>query len=182
VNPTTYNRSHQITAAGHCRSYSGSPLTAYVQSVGRQVDVSVLPATPDEVLSVATNGAAELFPRNKGPEPLAAADKDRPAYRPAAEVLERGTEASKGTWLRWYRGTGCRPDMSRVFCGRCGTFVFYFVSDLLGRGYRILVVVPSLSVGVECTVANAASSFSSTDLSRSGRAGRSRKDVKRLSI
>jgi hypothetical protein len=53
----------------------------------------------------------------------AKADANRPAYFPAMEVL-RATGETK-TWLRFFHSAKCNSDVSRSFCGRCGTQLCY---------------------------------------------------------
>ncbi|KAM5354452.1 hypothetical protein ACJ41O_001101 [Fusarium nematophilum] len=53
----------------------------------------------------------------------AKADADRPPYLPATDVL-RAAEESK-TWLRFFHTTSCGAQMSRSFCGRCGSHLCY---------------------------------------------------------
>ncbi|KAF5988824.1 hypothetical protein FBULB1_1282 [Fusarium bulbicola] len=55
----------------------------------------------------------------------AKADEDRPLYIPAMDVL-RATGETK-TWLRFFHSVKCTSDVSRSFCGRCGTqLCFHF--------------------------------------------------------
>ncbi|KAF5254132.1 hypothetical protein FANTH_1014 [Fusarium anthophilum] len=55
----------------------------------------------------------------------AQADADRPPYIPAMDVL-RATGETK-TWLRFFHSVKCTSDVSRSFCGRCGTqLCFHF--------------------------------------------------------
>lgn len=54
-----------------------------------------------------------------------AADAARPPYLPAADVL-RATEGNR-SWMRFFHSTSCTPDVSRGFCGRCGSPIsFHF--------------------------------------------------------
>lgn len=62
----------------------------------------------------------------------AKADASRPPYLPALDVLRAIDDGgrssdSNSTWLRFFHSLDCGANMSRSFCGRCGTQVcFHF--------------------------------------------------------
>lgn len=81
--------------------------------------VSAIPRCEDEANARAVTGRIMELPASM--QDVAEADQDRPPYIPAVDVLRPGVPGSANTWLHFFHSFSCSEDLSRSFCGRCGS-------------------------------------------------------------
>lgn len=116
-----------------CRRHTASVLPVSIMQVpGPMVTVSTLSPSETPKSSPANVATGRILDVLKDGYDAAKADASRPPYLPAEDVLRAidGSGASDdvgSTWLRFFHSVNAGENMSRSFCGRCGThFCFHF--------------------------------------------------------